>query len=121
MDAVYESARAHGWSDDALHREYFSVPDGVQYENHPFTLQLQRSGGSILVPADKPATVALKDAGISVDVKCSDGLCGVCATTYLDGEVEHRDFVLSKAQRSTKMILCCSRASKPDATVVVDL
>ena len=121
MDAVYETARVHGWSDEALHREYFSVPDGVQYENHPFTLRLQRSGGSILVPADKPATVALKEAGINVDVKCSDGLCGVCAATYLEGEVEHRDFVLSKAQRSRKMILCCSRASKPEATVVVDL
>jgi reductive dehalogenase len=85
MDAVYESARAHGWSDDALHREYFSVPDGVQYENHPFTLQLQRSGGSILVPADKPATVALKDAGISVDVKCrTDYAASVLPPTLME-------------------------------------
>ena len=63
----------------------------------------------------------LKEAGIDVDVKCSDGLCGVCATRYLEGEVEHRDYVLSKEQRKSKMILCCSRAKSPSGTIVLEL
>ena len=121
MDAVYATALAKGWNEDALHREYFSVPEGPQYTNHPFMLQLQRSGRSIRVPADMAATVALKQAGITVDVKCSDGLCGVCSTAYLEGEVEHRDYVLSRSQRASRVILCCSRAKDANGTIVIDL
>lgn len=51
----------------------------------------------------------------------SDGLCGVCGTRYLEGEIEHRDYVLSKEQRRSKMILCCSRAKAPGGTIVLDL
>jgi ferredoxin-NADP reductase len=121
MDAVYAAAIAKGWLEDSLHREYFSVPEGAQYVNHPFTLKLQRSGVEVRVSADKSATFALKDAGISVDVKCSDGLCGVCKAHYLDGDIEHRDYVLSKSQRATSVILCCSRAKEPDGTIVLDM
>jgi reductive dehalogenase len=121
MGAVYAAAVAKGWQEDALHREYFSVPEGAQYVNHSFTLKLHRSGIEVLVPAHKSATAALKDAGINVDVKCSDGLCGVCKTHYLDGEIEHRDYVLSKSQRASFVILCCSRAKEPDGTIVLDI
>ncbi|SEB64764.1 reductive dehalogenase [Nitratireductor aquibiodomus] len=121
MDAIFDTALAKGWAEDALHREYFSVPDGMEYENHPFTLELASSGTVIEVPAEQRATEALKEAGYSVDVKCSDGLCGVCSTGYLSGEVEHRDFVLSKEQRQTRLILCCSRAATADGRIVLDL
>ena len=121
MDAVYAAALAHGWQGDSLHREYFSVPEGTQYENHPFILQLQQSGMAITVPPEKSAVVALKDAGINVDVKCSDGLCGVCKAHYLEGDVEHRDYVLSKSQRASSIILCCSRAKEPNGTIVLDI
>jgi hypothetical protein len=63
----------------------------------------------------------LQDAGVSIDVKCSDGLCGVCKTPYVDGEIEHRDYVLSKSQQASHVILCCSRAKGPDGTIVIDL
>jgi ferredoxin len=121
MDAVYAAATANGWLEQSLHREYFSVPEGTQYVNHPFTLKLQRSGVEVHVPADKSATVALKNAGINVDVKCSDGLCGVCKAHYLEGEIEHRDYVLSNSQRAASVILCCSRAKEPNGTVVLDM
>jgi len=120
MDAVYAAALARGWQEDALHREYFSVPETAQFVNHAFTLELMRSGLKVLVPADKSATTALKEAGVNIDVKCSDGLCGVCKTPYLGGEIEHRDYVLNKTQRSSHVILCCSRAKEPDGTIVLD-
>lgn len=121
MDAVLETATANGWPEDALHREFFSVPEGEAYQNHPFALKIASTGQLIEVPADKKATEALMDAGLPVNVKCSDGLCGVCATGYREGDVEHRDYVLSKAQRQTKMILCCSRATKADGQITLDL
>ncbi|MEH6823539.1 MAG: reductive dehalogenase [Motiliproteus sp.] len=120
MDAVFESGQQQGWSEDSLHREYFSAPDTGDYENHAFTLFLQRSGIEIQVPEDKSAAVALQEAGQAVDIKCGDGLCGVCSTDYVEGDIEHRDYVLSKSEREQRLILCCSRASKPNGRVVLD-
>jgi ferredoxin len=65
------------------------------------------------VPAERSATEVLAEAGLAIDVKCSDGLCGVCARPYdaqASDAVEHRDFVLSHQERQHKIILCCSRA-----------
>jgi ferredoxin len=59
--------------------------------------------------------------GIHIDLKCSDGICGVCKCDVFSGEVEHRDFVLSKKQRENSMILCQSRAAKPDGILEIDL
>jgi len=121
MDAVFAAAQARGWPDDALHREYFSVPEPPDYVNHPFVLRLAKSGRTIEVPADRSATEALAAAGIFVDTKCSDGICGVCATPYTAGEVEHRDYVLSARERERKIILCSSRAKHPGGEIVVEL
>ena len=54
-------------------------------------------------------------------MKCSDGICGVCKCGVLSGDVEHRDFVLSNAQRDGAMILCQSRAKDPDGEITLDL
>ena len=121
MSAVMEAAERQGIPEEARHLEYFSLPEVPDYENHPFTLKLARSGRTLTVPADKKATDILTEAGIAIDVKCSDGLCGVCKCGLIAGEVEHRDFVLSKKQRETEVILCQSRAADPDGVNEVDL
>jgi hypothetical protein len=62
----------------------------------------------------------LAEAGVKIDVKCSDGLCGVCACAYdaaTSGPVDHRDVVLSAAQRRERVILCCSRAAEPGGVI----
>lgn len=121
MQAVLDTAETAGYPEEARHLEYFSVPELPEYENHPFTLKLAKSGRSISVPADRSATDVLAENGIHVDVKCSDGICGVCKCGLVSGEVEHRDFVLSNAQRRGAIILCQSRAAEPDGVVEVDL
>lgn len=121
MEAVMQVAERQGFTDDARHLEYFSVPDLPEYENHAFTLKLARSDREILIPADKSATDMLAQLGVHVDVKCADGICGVCKCGLVSGDVEHRDFVLSKAQRQEAVILCQSRAAQKDGVVVVDL
>ena len=120
MDGVMDAAERQGFPEDARHLEYFSVPDQPDYENHDFTLQLA-DGREFLVPADKSATDVLSEHGVHVDVKCSDGICGVCKCRLVSGDVEHRDFVLSKAQRADAIILCQSRASEPGGIIKVDL
>ncbi|WP_333712469.1 reductive dehalogenase [Yoonia sp.] len=120
MAAVMAAAEANGFPQEARHLEYFAVPDLPDYTSHAFTLAL-RDGRQIAVAADQSASEALIGAGVDVDVKCSDGLCGVCKCGVVAGKVEHRDFVLSQAQRETTMILCQSRAADPDGVVRIDL
>ncbi len=123
MDAAFAAASARGWPEEALHREYFSVPDTAAWVNKPFTLVLARSGRELPVPAEQRATDVLAEAGVAVDVKCTDGLCGVCAMRYdasASGEMEHRDVVLSRKERETRVILCCSRAAQPGGRLVLD-
>ena len=121
MEAVMQAAERQGWPEEARHLEYFSVPEQPDYENHPFTLRLARSGRDLEVPADKDAAQVLNEAGIHVDVKCADGICGVCKCGLIAGEVEHRDFVLSRKQRESALILCQSRAAEPGGVVEIDL
>lgn len=119
MQAVMQAAEANGFPEDNRHLEYFSTPELPEYENFPFTVKV--GDRSIAVSADEPATDALLRAGVHVDVKCSDGLCGVCKCTVLEGAVEHRDFVLSRRDREGHMILCQSRAAEPDGTLVIEV
>jgi ferredoxin-NADP reductase/ferredoxin len=121
MEGVMQAAERQGFPEEARHLEYFSVPELPEYENHVFTLKLARSDKVLEVPADRTATDVLQENGVSIDVKCSDGICGVCKCGLLSGEVEHRDFVLSKAQRKDSVILCQSRAAEKDGVIEVDL
>ena len=121
MGAVIDAATQAGFPENARHLEYFTVPEQPDYENHAFSLKLARSGLLVRVRADQAATDALLAAGVRVDVKCSDGLCGVCKCRVISGQVEHRDFVLSNKDRETQMILCQSRANAPGGIIEIDL
>lgn len=121
MDSLYAIADAKGWPDEALHKEYFSVPEAPDYVNQSFMLKLARSDRTFEIPADKRATDILAENGIMVDTKCSDGICGVCSVRLLSGQPEHRDHVLSKKEREQKILLCCSRAAEAGGEIIIDL
>ena len=121
MDGVMQAAERQGFPDEARHLEYFSVPEQPDYINHEFTLKLTKSGKTLVVPVDKSITDVLAENNVHVDVKCSDGICGVCKCGIVSGKVEHRDFVLSKAQQKDQIILCQSRAAADEAVLEVDI
>jgi len=71
------------------------------------------------IPALK---VPPQKAAIPVLTKCSDGICVVCAMAHTgETEIEHRDYVLSAAERAQKVILCCSRPATENAVLRVNL
>ncbi|MDA8741458.1 4Fe-4S dicluster domain-containing protein, partial [Amylibacter sp.] len=121
MLAVMDAAERAGFPEDARHLEYFSVPETPDYENSAFKIKLLKSKIELTVPADKNAAEVLIENGIAVNLKCSDGLCGVCQCELVSGEVEHRDFVLSKAQQKNTIIVCQSRAAKPEGLLKLNL
>lgn len=121
MDAIFATAHARGFPDDATHREFFVIPDTPDKPNSPFTLKLARSGRVVAVAENQSAAEALAANGLAVDLKCSDGICGVCAAPLIDGMVEHRDHILSAAERQSKILLCCSRAAQAGGQLTLDL
>ena len=121
MFSVMDAATRAGVLEDNRHLEYFSVPEVPEYENHEFVLKLAKSGKQLCVPADRSIADVLVDSGLNIDIKCRDGLCGVCQCALVSGDVEHRDFVLSKSQREKTIITCQSRASEADGVIEIDL
>jgi len=121
MQSVMEAAERQGFAEEERHLEYFNVPELPEYQNRAFTLKLAQSGRSFHIPADQSATDVLAENGINIDVKCSDGICGVCKCGLVAGEVEHRDFVLSKKQKEQSVILCQSRAAQPNGEIEIEL
>jgi ferredoxin len=121
MDGVMETAERLGFPEEARHLEYFAVPEQPDYVNHAFDISLAKSGKTFQIPEDKTITDVLEEHGVHVDVKCADGICGVCKCGIVDGAVEHRDFVLSKKQQETEIVLCQSRAAHGVKKLTIDL
>ncbi len=108
-----EALGAH-WPAGVLHYEHFSGEgSGLQPEKeHSFVAELQDSQVRVTVPRDRTLLQALQAAGFDVPCDCGEGLCGTCEVAVVEGEIDHRDKVLSKSERAThrRMLACCSRA-----------
>lgn len=100
---------------DRLRVEYFQAP-AVEYEpGGPFLIRLERSGVEREVQSDQSILEVMRAAGVEVLSDCEEGICGSCETRVVSGEVEHRDFVLTKQEREKGdcMMVCVSRAACP--------
>jgi ferredoxin len=63
------------------------------------------------VPADRTLLRAIHEVLPDIGVGCEQGVCGGCRTTVLAGEPDHRDELLSSADRAAgAMLICVSRA-----------
>ncbi len=100
------------WPPGTLHVERFAPRPVDTSGDHAFEVVAQRSGLTIEVGARTSILEALRARGIYVPSSCEEGVCGTCETKVLEGEVEHRDAILTEEERegSTAMMVCCSRA-----------
>ncbi len=98
----------------ALHFEYFNsaAGAGAPSDGHAFEVELKDSGLTLMVAKNQTLHEAISSAGIDLPIDCGEGLCGTCECRVIDGDVDHRDRVLSDAERQsgTRMMTCCSRA-----------
>lgn len=120
MDAVRE--RCAGWPEGALHTERFApAPSGAPLLRGDFEVELARSGTTVTVPPGTSILRAVEEAGVQVLSSCREGTCGTCETAVLEGTVDHRDALLTPAERAAHdtMMICVSRAAGP--RLVLDL
>jgi ferredoxin len=118
IDAVREAAARQGAANRVI-SERFSTDRRAT--DSPFVVELRRSGRRVAVPAGRTILEAVEAAGVPAPSSCRNGTCATCATKVLDGMPEHRDSVLSAAERDTAGLLCIcvSRARTP--TLALDL
>lgn len=116
MMAAAKAASAH-WPAGTVHCEYFTGPAALPpqplEQDRPFRVRLASSGAEYeILPGDTIIDV-LRRHGIAVRTSCELGYCGACLTRYRAGEPDHRDQILSAADRARYLLICCSRSKTP--------
>lgn len=118
------------WPDGSVHFELFtSARTEAQAaalaakENFAFEVELRRSGVTLTIPADRSILDVMIEEGFGVPYACEEGWCGACVIPMLDGKADHRDEVLSDAEKAanTKIQVCISRAAAPGEKLVLDM
>lgn len=111
IEAAREIAAANGFASDAVHFELFEQA-APQAGDQPFEVEIASTGQVFTVPADKTIIEALEAEGVDLIYDCQRGDCGICQTGLLEGEADHRDVVLTDAERAANTLIhiCVSRA-----------
>lgn len=112
------------WPEKALHVERFSakaLDPELAAGDAAIEVEFRASGITLEVPAGTSILHAAEEAGLPVVSSCQEGVCGTCETAVLEGDPDHRDSVLSRAEQASGevMMICCSRAKS--ARLVLDL
>lgn len=112
---VLDSARAQGWQEDALHREYFAAAPTDTSNDGSFAVKVGSTGQVFEIPADKTVVQVLESHGIDIAMSCEQGICGTCLTRVLEGVPDHRDLFLSENEQALndQFTPCCSRSKSP--------
>lgn len=123
MDAVARIAQGLGIAPARLHFERFSAepqPAPVAAVD-TFEVQLARTGMTLQVGPDDSILAVLEAAGVDCPSSCQQGVCGTCRVAVLEGRPDHRDYVLSDAEREANntLYICVSRSLSP--RLVLDL
>ncbi|MFD0006623.1 PDR/VanB family oxidoreductase [Streptomyces sp. NPDC127178] len=90
-----------------VHLERFALRSSA---GGAFEVELRRSGRTLTVPADSTVLAAVRAQLPDTAYSCEQGFCGTCQQRVLEGEVDHRDELLTDAERSDSMLICVSRA-----------
>ncbi|MGL4280661.1 MAG: flavin reductase family protein, partial [Albidovulum sp.] len=130
IKAAMNEAKALGWPKDRLRFELFftvadappeAVPAPAPVDDGSFEVEIKSTGAVFRVPKDKSIIDVLVDAGVDPLFDCNKGECGVCQCGVIAGVPDHRDSILSDAERAAGKIMqiCVSRSKSP--RLVLDL
>lgn len=124
LAALQQAVDAAGLPEGSLHVEHFSneQPKLDPAKEHAFEVELRNTGLTLTVTNDATLLDTLRSKNIDVQSDCEEGLCGVCEVAVISGDIDHRDSILSPAERrdGKRMMACCSRA-RQGAKLVLDL
>ena len=111
IEAARTAWAARALPDNQFHTELFDAPQ-PEAGDQPFEVELASTGQVFTVPPGQTIIQVLEAGGVDLVYDCQRGDCGICQTGVLEGTPDHRDVVLSPAERAAgKLIhICVSRA-----------
>ncbi|WP_339671301.1 pyridoxamine 5'-phosphate oxidase family protein [Dasania marina] len=86
-------------------------------DDQAITVTIASTSQLIQVAADQSVLDALIDAGVNANYSCKTGQCKQCVVDVIDGEVDHRDVVLSTVEQKTQFCPCVSRSKTKYLTI----
>ena len=113
--SAVEQHSAH-WPAGILHIERFAAKAPTAEEAaaalDQFEVVCQRSGRSFEITSDQQILEVLEEEGIPILGSCYEGVCGTCEARVLEGTPDHRDSVLTDAEKAAGevMLICVSRS-----------
>lgn len=116
-------AAASHWPEETVHREYFTpVTLDEGWVDEAFEISLARQKKILTVPVGKTILSVVRESGVAAESSCEDGLCGACRTVLLGGKAEHRDSVLSLAEKEqNKAVMICVSRAKQGERLILDI
>ena len=121
MADVIAVGERNDWPAGAMFSESFVRSELDASSNTAFQVTLARSGVTLNVPADRFLIDVLHDNGYPVMCSCTQGICGSCITPVLEGEPEHRDAILTDAERAANDRMCVCVGRSRSERLVLDL
>lgn len=127
LSAVEREAADLGMA-DRLHIERFGVDSKALEEakaaaepDVAFEVELRASGQTVAVGPDDSILETVRSVVPGVPSSCEEGFCGTCETRVIEGDVDHRDQILTDDEKAanTTMFICVSRSRSPK--LVLDL
>lgn len=108
---------------DQVHLERFAAKPVATSEDALDEFEVQAARTGKIVRVDKGVTIvkALAAIGVEIDTSCGEGVCGTCMVDVLDGEPDHRDHCLSKAERASNQVICCCVSRSRSRRLVLDV
>lgn len=110
---LVKNASQH-WNPNNVHFENFATE--LSKDASEFVVHIQGTDKQIKVSADQSMLEALRENEIELSSACETGSCGKCRVEYR-GEVEHKDTILTKSERTHCMTPCVSRAKNAELTI----
>ena len=110
LDAFEQTCERLGYPH--AHIERFTAAEVAASEDaqDSYSVELSKSGKTVSVEPGLNLLDVLLEAGCDIEYSCREGVCGSCETRVLEGDVDHRDGVLTKAERAANksMMVCVS-------------
>lgn len=119
LDAVARCAGKAGIDPARVRVERFAA--SIAPDAGPIEVALRRSGRTLQVARDQTILDAALAAGVEARYGCRAGTCGTCAVAVLEGEPDHRDRVLSPAEREHGHLMCPCISRATGGRLVLDL
>jgi ferredoxin-NADP reductase/predicted pyridoxine 5'-phosphate oxidase superfamily flavin-nucleotide-binding protein len=89
--------------------------------DQPVVVELKHSKQLIQVDAGQTILAAVRAAGVDALYDCGVGNCGSCAVKVLDGVPDHRDSVLTQAEKERSGLMCICVSSARSERLILDL